>query len=116
MAGDYCLPNSENPAFISARLLWGIIHSASRHGYKPALILMTVSPSRLSATASLALVALLLSGCESVPVYEQELVSKTGMTRTDSLVEGDRINLLSQIEPGSAVSGGAVAAGCTACR
>lgn len=58
----------------------------------------------------------LIAGCDTVPVYEQELVSRTGMTRTDSLVEGDRINLLSQIEPGSAVSGGAVAAGCTACR
>ena len=55
-------------------------------------------------------------GCTHVPVYEQELVSKIGMTRTDSMVEGDQINLLSQIEPGSAVSGGAVAAGCTACR
>ena len=59
---------------------------------------------------------LLFSGCEVVPVYEQELVSKLGMTRSDSMVEGDAINLLSQIEPGSAVSGGAVAAGCTACR
>lgn len=56
------------------------------------------------------------SGCTSVPVYEQELVSKVGMTRSDSMVEGDRVNLISQIEPGSAVSGGAVAAGCTACR
>ena len=63
----------------------------------------------LSATA-------LFSGCANVPVYEQELVSKVGMTRTDSMVEGDQVNLISQIEPGSAVSGGAVAAGCTACR
>ncbi|MCZ6673462.1 MAG: hypothetical protein O7C75_11060 [Verrucomicrobia bacterium] len=59
---------------------------------------------------------LLFAGCAHVPVYEQELVSKVGMTRSDSMVEGDRINLLSQIEPGSSVSGGAVAAGCTACR
>jgi hypothetical protein len=57
-----------------------------------------------------------MAGCDHIPVYEQELVSKVGMTRTDSMVEGDQINLLSQIEPGSAVSGGAVAAGCTACR
>ena len=61
-------------------------------------------------------VVLGISGCANVPVYEQELVSKVGMTRTDSMVEGDRVNLLSQIEPGSAVSGGAAAAGCTACR
>jgi hypothetical protein len=64
----------------------------------------------------LALVGCLLSACAEVPVYEQELVSRIGMTRTDSMVEGDQLNLLSQIEPGSAVSGGAVAAGCTACR
>jgi len=55
-------------------------------------------------------------GCTNIPVYEQALVSKVGMTRSDSMVEGDRVNLLSQIEPGSAVSGGAAAAGCTACR
>ena len=62
------------------------------------------------------LASIFLSGCANVPVYEQELVSKIGMTRTDSMVEGDQVNLISQIEPGSAVSGGAVAAGCTACR
>lgn len=61
-------------------------------------------------------ISLFLGGCANVPVYEQELVSKVGMTRTDSMVEGDQVNLISQIEPGSAVSGGAVAAGCTACR
>lgn len=61
-------------------------------------------------------VFLLPVGCSHVPVYEQELVSKVGMTRTDSMVEGDQVNLISQIEPGGAVSGGAVAAGCTACR
>ena len=76
-------------------------------------------PFNLSKTLSLGLLvvyALLLCGCANVPVYEQGLVSKVGMTRSDSMVEGDRVNLLSQIEPGSAVSGGAAAAGCTACR
>lgn len=68
-------------------------------------------------TKFLVFTCLLLSvGCTNVPVYEQGLVSKVGMTRSDSMVEGDRLNLLSQIEPGSAVSGGAAAAGCTACR
>ena len=57
-----------------------------------------------------------LGGCANVPVYEQGLVSKVGMTRTDSMVQGDRVNLLPQIEPGSAISGGSVAAGCTVCR
>ena len=57
-----------------------------------------------------------LGGCANVPVYEQGLVSKVGMPRTDSMVQGDRVNLLPQIEPGSAISGGSVAAGCTVCR
>ncbi len=57
-----------------------------------------------------------LVGCASVPVYEQGLVSQNGMTFSDNPVQNDQINLLSQIEPGSAVSGGGQAAGCTACR
>ncbi len=64
--------------------------------------------------ASLALIG--LSGCATIPVYEQGLVSQNGMTFADNPVQNDQINLLSQIEPGSAVSGGAQAAGCTACR
>lgn len=72
--------------------------------------------TRSTYTVLLLIMPVLLVGCANVPVYEQELVSKVGMTRTDSMVEGDQVNLISQIEPGSAVSGGAVAAGCTACR
>ena len=63
-----------------------------------------------------AVILIFLGGCANVPVYEQGLVSKVGMTRTDSMVQGDRVNLLPQIEPGSAISGGSVAAGCTVCR
>ncbi len=63
-----------------------------------------------------AVLMLFLGGCANVPVYEQGLVSKVGMTRTDSMVQGDRVNLLPQIEPGSAISGGSVAAGCSVCR
>ena len=75
------------------------------------------SSGKQSAIVFVVLSAFLLPvGCSHVPVYEQELISKVGMTRTDSMVEGDQVNLISQIEPGSAVSGGAVAAGCTACR
>ena len=70
----------------------------------------------LSPFLLVAFLMLILGGCANVPVYEQGLVSKVGMTRTDSMVQGDRVNLLPQIEPGSAVSGGAVAAGCTVCR
>jgi hypothetical protein len=75
----------------------------------------TISLKLLGAGLFLLFISL-IAGCDHIPVYEQELVSKVGMTRTDSMVEGDQINLLSQIEPGSSVSGGAVAAGCTACR
>jgi len=58
----------------------------------------------------------LFTACKSVPVYEQGLVSKDGMTFSDNPAQSDRVNLISQIEPGSAVSGGGQAAGCTACR
>ncbi|MCH6255505.1 hypothetical protein MLD52_03020 [Puniceicoccaceae bacterium K14] len=60
--------------------------------------------------------ALGFSACTSVPVYEQQFVSRPEMTFSDSPVENSSINLISQIEPGSAVSGGGQAAGCTACR
>ena len=60
--------------------------------------------------------AALTGGCTQVPVYQQVHVSKTGMLFSDSLVCSPRPNLVTQIEPGSAASGGAQAAGCTACR
>ena len=67
-------------------------------------------------TSVLAVSALGLAGCASIPIYEQGLVSQDGMTFSENPVQNDQINLLSQIEPGSAVSGGGQAAGCTACR
>jgi len=60
--------------------------------------------------------AALTGGCTQVPVYQQVHVSKTGMLFSESLVASPRPNLITQIEPGSATSGGAQAAGCTACR
>ncbi len=66
--------------------------------------------------ALLGLAALAASGCSTVPVYQQGHVSKSGMTFSDNPTETDSINLISQLEPGSAISGGAQAAGCTACR
>lgn len=69
------------------------------------------------ATLSVILItALLLSGCAGVPVHDQRLVSKPNMVFNDSgaFVYGPRLN--SQLEPGAADNGGAVAAGCTACR
>ncbi len=76
--------------------------------------MLSSKPKRARVIAGLAFLA--LGGCASVPIYEQQLVSKTGMTFSDSVVETAQVNLATQIEPGSAVSGGAQAAGCTACR
>ena len=64
-----------------------------------------------------ALVAALgLGGCAQVPVWKQERVSKPNMVFNDrgAFMYGPRLN--AQIEPGSADNGGAVAAGCTACK
>ena len=77
--------------------------------------LITV-PLQLRLHICLSIAAIVLSSCTSVPVYQQQYVSKDGMTFSDNPAETDRVNLISQIEPGSAVSGGAQAAGCTACR
>lgn len=56
------------------------------------------------------------AGCKSVPAMEQRLVSKPNMVFSDSPVFAYQWQVLTQIEPGSALSGGAQAAGCTACR
>ncbi len=85
-------------------------------GFTPAFMKTAVNPHLLTKISLTVALILVVGGCANVPVYEQRLVSKVGMTQTDSLVQGDQVNLLSQIEPGSAISGGAVAAGCTACR
>ncbi len=71
---------------------------------------------RIATIATITIAALAISGCATLPVYEQGLVSQNGMTFSDNPVQNEQINLLSQIEPGSAVSGGGQAAGCTACR
>ena len=55
-------------------------------------------------------------GCTSPDVTRQRLVSKPGMQFSDSSVFRYYCGLLTQIEPGSALTGGAQAAGCTSCR
>jgi hypothetical protein len=60
--------------------------------------------------------ALGCGGCTQVPAWKQERVSRPGLLFSDSAVLASRSNLIGQIEPGSAVAGGAQAAGCTACR
>ena len=63
-----------------------------------------------------ALVAMASCGCARVPVAAQRLVSKPNMVFGDSFVFTDARRLVAQVEPGSAFSGGAQAAGCTACK
>ncbi|MCS1412211.1 MAG: hypothetical protein M2R45_05416 [Verrucomicrobia subdivision 3 bacterium] len=65
---------------------------------------------------ALIFVALGGTGCKAVPVMKQRLVSKPNMVFSDSPVFAYQSQVLTQIEPGSALSGGAQAAGCTACR
>ncbi len=75
------------------------------------------SAAPMSALVWLALAtALAGGGCVQVPVWKQGRVSGPGLVFSDSAVLAARPNLIGQIEPGSAISGGAQAAGCTACR
>lgn len=57
-----------------------------------------------------------LMGCKAIPLNQQGLVSKPNMTFSDSPVFAYQSNVLTQVEPGTAGSGGAQAAGCTACQ
>ena len=59
---------------------------------------------------------MVLPGCASVGVHQQRLVSKPNMLFTDAAVFSYGPKLLVQMEPGSAATGGAQAAGCTSCR
>ena len=68
------------------------------------------------AVGILLLVGMLGVGCKAVPVMQQRLVSKPNMVFSDSPVFSYQSQVLTQIEPESALSGGAQAAGCTACR
>ena len=68
-------------------------------------------------TSVLLAAVLLLAGCSSPTVRQQRLVSKPNMLFSDSSVfTYNSARLLPQLEPGSATSGGAQNAGCTACR
>jgi len=61
------------------------------------------------------LVTTALTGC-AVPVQQQRLVSKANMQFSDSPVFNYQSKMLTQIESGTAASGGSQAAGCTSCR
>lgn len=67
--------------------------------------------------AALGLTAgLLNTGCQGVPVHQQRLVAQPNMQFAASPAFSTDLRLLSQIETGAAMSGGATAAGCTSCR
>jgi len=57
--------------------------------------------------------AMIFQGCNTVAVHEQRLISKPNMTFSDSYLYAFQPRLTAQVEPGSAASGGAQAAGCT---
>jgi len=71
---------------------------------------------RVMNTFALFLAALLLSGCASVDVSQQRLVSKPNMLFSRSAVYGYSSRIMPQLQPGLAVSGGAQPSSCTACR
>lgn len=60
--------------------------------------------------------ALVATGCARVGISEQRLVSRPAMLFSESPVLAHQSKLLGQIEPGSAITGGGQAAGCTSCR
>jgi hypothetical protein len=64
----------------------------------------------------LCLAILLLTGCATVEVQEQRLVSKPNMLFSRSAVYGYSSRIMPQLQPGLAVSGGAQPSSCTVCR
>ena len=83
-------------------------------------LMMTQILNKFTAQSLLAVVGgtLLLwgTGCAQIPVAQQRHVAKSEMTFQASAGSHPGSNLIGQIEPGSASSGGAQAAGCTSCR
>ena len=61
-------------------------------------------------------VLVLLTGCASIGVNDQRLVSKPNMQFSKSAVYSYSSKILPQIRPGMDVSGGAQASTCTLCR
>lgn len=55
-------------------------------------------------------------GCQTVPVYEQQRVSKPSMQFSQSSVFQYQSTVLSQLETGLAFSGGAQPTTCSACK
>jgi hypothetical protein len=60
--------------------------------------------------------ALALTGCAQVAAHQQRLVSKPNVVFSESMVFGYQCKLWPQVEVGTAIGGGAQAAGCTSCQ
>jgi len=73
-------------------------------------------PGALGRLFFAAFLVLVWTGCVSVAPNEQRLVSKPNMVFSESAVFGYENKLLSQMEPGSAFSGGCQSSGCTSCK
>ncbi len=59
---------------------------------------------------------LVVTGCVKIPVAEHQDLSRPNMVFESQGAFASRPSTFSQMEPGSATSGGGQAAGCTACQ
>mgnify|MGYP006268557111 CR=1 FL=1 len=59
---------------------------------------------------------LFFAGCTTVPVYEQNYLSKPNMQFEDAIVYDTEPRFQGSYEPGSPAASGASATGCAACR
>lgn len=57
-----------------------------------------------------------LLGCTPLGVHDQSVLSKPAMRFSEAVVLRHDFRLLPQVEPASALSGGAQNTGCAACR
>jgi hypothetical protein len=73
-------------------------------------------PGAIVRNSFAAFLVLVCTGCVAVAPNEQRLVSKPNMVFSESAVFGYDNKLLSQMEPGSAFSGGCQSSGCTSCK
>jgi hypothetical protein len=71
---------------------------------------------RLKPICCLAVLVVAGCGCASVGPRQQRLVSKPDMVFSEPAFLSYQNQLLQQVEPGSAFSGGAQSGGCTSCK
>lgn len=83
---------------------------------RPVMLLRERARLTSAVAASLTAPFFFLSGCASVGIQDQGFLAKSNMQFSDSPVGNADGSLLSQIEPGSAGSGGSQAGGCVACK